>query len=480
MFAISAKGKITAITNFPEVFMSATISQNFVESPNLKKQVDQLVDAVMQASQKIPRDIRPPKPELQDSALRLIEEAGSIRGRPLFYKYIGSGLGNGPFVELIDGSVKLDLINGIGIHIMGHSHPKVIEASIQGALSDVVQQGNLQPNTEYYRTSKKLLEVASRKSRLKHVWLATCGTMANENALKACRQKRSAARMIIAMQSAFAGRSSLMAEVTDNPSFKVGLPDYNEVLRVPFFDKKDPKSAESSLRILKEHVAKHGKNVGCFTFEPVQGEGGFNVAPREYFLPMLDFCKEQGIPIWLDEVQTFMRTGQFFAFQTLEIGDYVDVCTVAKTVQNGATFFTEEMNPQPGLIAGTFSGSSVALTAGLKILEELDGDEYMGSGGRVQKIHDAFVQMLKDLNETTCKGLLSDAGGLGLMVAVTPLDGSKEKVGALLNKLFDNGLIAFNCGRGPFRLRFLLPAVMTEADIAVAKRIIEKSILELA
>lgn len=460
--------------------MSQTVSQKLAETSDVQKHIDGLVSEVMKASQKIPRDVRPAQPDLKDRATRLMEDVGKVRGRPLFYKYIGSGLGNGPFVELADGSVKLDLINGIGIHIMGHSHPKLIEASIRGALSDVIMQGNLQPNSEYHSISKKLVEVASRKSRLKHVWLATCGTMANENALKACRQKRSAARMIIAMQSAFAGRSSMMAEVTDNPSFKVGLPEYNEVVRVPFYDKNDSKSGETTLRALKEHVAKHGKNVGCFTFEPVQGEGGFNVAPREFFLPLLDFCKEQGIPIWLDEVQTFMRTGQFFAFQTLDIGNYVDVCTIAKTVQNGATFFTEEMNPQPGLIAGTFSGSSVSLTAGLRILEELDSDEYMGSNGRVQKIHQAFVQMLNDLNQTTCKGQLKEAGGLGLMVAVTPLDGSKEKVGALLNKLYDNGLIAFNCGRGPFRLRFLLPVVMTEDDVAVAKRIIEKSILELA
>jgi acetylornithine/N-succinyldiaminopimelate aminotransferase len=69
---------------------------------------------------------------------------------------------------------------------------------------------------------------------------------------------------------------------------------------------------------------------------------------------------------------------------------------------------------------------------------------------------------------------------MGLMVAVTPLDGSKERVGDLLKRLYANGLIAFNCGRGPFRLRFLIPAIMTKEDIVNAGSIIEKSILEMS
>ncbi|MEK6556221.1 MAG: aminotransferase class III-fold pyridoxal phosphate-dependent enzyme, partial [Bdellovibrionota bacterium] len=245
--------------------------------------------------------------------------------------------------------------------------------------------------------------------------------------------------MIIGMTSAFAGRTTLMAEVTDNPSFKQGLPEYNEVLRVPFYDKNDPRSSEKSLTILKEHVAKHEGNICTFTFEPMQGEGGYNKAPREFFLPMLEFCREKQIPVWFDEVQTFTRTGQFFAYETLGLGDYVDVCTIAKTAQNGATFFTPELNPKPGLIAGTFSGSTPALAAGLEILNILDKENYMGDQGKIMAIHREFVDHLDKLNETTCKGLLRDAGGLGLMIGVTPLDGSKEKVDALIQKLFHNG-----------------------------------------
>jgi len=130
-----------------------------------------------------------------------------------------------------------------------------VRATLRGALSDVVQQGNLQPNVEYLEYSERLAALARKNSRMKYAWLATCGTMANENALKICRQKKTGARMILTFKNAFAGRSTMMTEITDNPSFKVGIPDYNEVLRLPFYDPKVPK--DTTLNVLKEHVAKH-------------------------------------------------------------------------------------------------------------------------------------------------------------------------------------------------------------------------------
>lgn len=456
--------------------MAQTLGQKFQASAKLQQLIEQSVQEAMTFSQQV-EGVRDALPDQEGTLKSAIETTNALRGRPLFYDYIGSGVGRGPYVELEDGSVKLDLINGIGIHIMGHNHPKVMAATVKGALADVVMQGHLQPNKEYRDLSQRLARLASKNSRLKHVWLSTCGTIANENALKMCRQKKSPARMIISFQNEFAGRSTMMAEITDNPAYKVGLPNYNEVLRVPFYDKNNP---EKTLMAFKEHVAKHENNISCFVFEPMLGEGGYRSAPKEFFIPILEFCKSKGIPVWADEIQTFTRTGNFFAFETCGFAEYVDVCTIAKTAQTGATLYTEEFNPQPGLIAGTFAGSTAALAAGNEILRILEEEGYMGPEGKVQKIHNEFVGMLNELNETTCKGLLREAGGLGLMVAVTPLDGSKDKQLALLKKLFKNNLIAFGCGHDPYRLRFLIPAVITSADIQVAKKIIEKSILELA
>lgn len=456
--------------------MAQLIGHQIDESTQIKNLVQNLVEEVGKLNSQI-KGVQPAHPEHAAAGKALIEKTGKVRGRPLHYPYIGSGAGKGVYVELEDGSVKMDLINGIGIHLMGHSHPRVMAATVRGALADIVNQGNLQPNREYEVILEKLTTLAGKRSRLKYGWLSTCGTMANESALKITRQKHSPARMVVAFKNAFAGRSTMMAEVTDNPAYKVGLPEYHEMLRIPFYDKKDPQSSEKTLRMLKEHAAKHEKNISTFVFEPMLGEGGYQAAPREFFVPLLDFCKEQKIACWADEVQTFSRTGELFAFETLDIGQYIDVCTIAKTAQIGATLYTEEYNPKPGLIAGTFSGATAALSAGIEILDMLQ-EGFLGPNGRINEIHKKFVGMLNELNETTCKGKLTDAGGMGLMIAVTPYEGKKEQVDALLTRMYANGLIAFTCGKDPVRVRFLVPAIIQDSDIEVARKIIEKCILE--
>jgi len=464
------KNALNYVQNSDETLVGRQISND----PVIEGLVTDLVQEVTVHNSSL-MNIRPAQPHLIEQFKKKMDHLGALRGRPLYHPYIGTGAGNGVYVELEDGSVKMDLINGIGIHIMGHSHPRVMKAAVRGALSDIIMQGNLQPNNEYWQLSEKLVQIASRKSRLKHAWFATCGTMANESALKLARQKNSPARYIFAMKNAFAGRSTMMAEVTDNPAYKQGLPDYNEVLRIPNYDKKDPQSAEKALKVMKELYAKHEKDVSCFVFEPMLGEGGFVPVPREFYIPMLEFCKQNKIAIWVDEVQTFARTGEYFAFETMDLGEYVDIVTIAKTVQLGVTLYTDEYNPKPGLIAGTFSGSGSSMQAGLEILNMLN-EGYLGPNGRIQKIHKQFVDGFNRLNETTCKGLVSDPGGMGLMIAFTPFDGKKEQVEALIKKLFQNGLIAFSCGKDPVRIRLLVPAIIEDHDIEIALQVIEKTI----
>lgn len=453
------------------------VGHQIKESESIRQLVEKLTSEVTRINEGV-KGVAPAQPAVADNAKKLMEKTGLLRGRPLHYPFIGTGAGRGPYVELEDGSVKLDLINGIGIHLFGHGHPRVMSAAIRGALSDIIMQGNLEPNKEYLEVTEKLVTLAGKKSRLKHAWLATCGTMANENALKMARQKNSPAKLVVAFKNAFAGRSTMMAELTDNPGFKQGLPDYNEILRIPFYDRNDPKSIENTLSAFKAHVAANEKNICAFSFEPMLGEGGYMPAPREFFIPLLEFAKSQGIAVWVDEVQTFARTGEMFAFEKLDFGSYVDIVTIAKTVQLGATLYTDEYNPKPGLISGTFSGSTVSMMAGLEMLNMLENEGYLGASGRIQKIHDRFVGGLNTLGETTCKGKISDACGMGLMVAFTPFEGKKEQVDVFLKKLFHNGVIAFGCGKSPLRARFLIPAGIQDADIDIALKIIEQTILE--
>lgn len=453
------------------------VGQKLINSQKINQLIQDLASEVEKNNLEV-LGIKAQTAENQDSGKKWMDLAGQFRGRPLHYPYVGSGAGRGPYVELEDGSIKMDLINGIGIHLFGHSHPRVIKAALRGAIMDVVTQGNLEPNKEYVSFTKKLVELAAKKSSIKYAWLATCGTMANENALKLTRQKNSPARMILSFKNAFAGRSTMMAEVTDNTSYKQGLPDYNEVLRIPFFDRKDPQSPDKSLRALKEHIARNEKNISCFSFEPMLGEGGYMPANREFFVPLLEFCRAHQIANWADEVQTFSRTGELFAFETLDIGKYIDLVTIAKTAQIGATLYTEEYNPKPGLIAGTFSGSTVSMTTGMEMIDMLVNENYLGKSGRIIQIYNKIISSLEKLESTTCQGKISDACGMGLMIAFTPFEGKKEQVDLFLKKLFNNGIIAFGCGKDPVRARFLVPACIQDAEIQVAMDIIEKTLLE--
>ena len=441
------------------------------------------IDFLIQKMRKTSESIQCVQGPTEDDISNYKEQVQSIhacRGRPLFYPYISSGLGRGPYVRLLDGSIKMDLINSMGVNLLGHSHPSLLKASLKASLQDVLHQGHLQTNLLYVNLCKKLKDLAHQaQSRLKYVWLSTCGTIANENALKVARQKCGGRRKIIALEGAFAGRSTLMAEVTDNPAYRQGQPEYKEVLRIPFG--KTPTVRERALTLFKQHLHEHKSNIATFVFEPVLGEGGYYTAPKAYFLPLLELCREHCIAVWADEVQTFGRSGSLFCFETLEIGEYIDICTVAKSLQVGATLWTESYNPQPGLIGGTFAGTSASLACGLETLNILTQQGFLGPRGKILHIRKKFVDGLLHLSQTTCKNLLEEeVGGRGLMVGITPFDGSKEKTFTLLKELFNNHLMAFFCGQNPYRLRFLLPAVLEDEDIDQALKIIEKSLLQVA
>ncbi len=417
------------------------------------------------------------KPSDPNLAKEFCKKVAALRGRPLFLPYMGSGRGNGVYVELEDLSVKMDLVGGIGIHILGHGHPEVTKAALKAATSDIVMQGNLQMNVDWIKLSEKFVKLASKNSNLQHSWLTTSGTMANENALKIIRSKHRPARKIIAMKKAFAGRSTMMNEISDNPEYKKGLPTYDEVLRLEFYNSSISNSCEKTLAKLREHISNNKDNIAAFVFELVQGEGGFRTAPRKFFLPLLEECKANGIAIWDDEVQTFARTGEFFAYEKLDLGKYVDVVTVGKAPQIATTLFTKEYNPRPGLIAGTFAGSTVQMATGLKILEILEHG-FMGTNGRINEIYNRFTSNISHLNNTECKGLINDISGMGLMISVTPFDGTKENQIGLIKTFYKNGLVTFGCGRDPYKIRFLPPAIITDNQIDLACEIIKNSVLE--
>ena len=414
--------------------------------------------------------IKAPNPDKKLAYQELLDSISKLRGRPLYYPYVSSGLGRGPFVKLLDESVKLDFVCGIGPHILGHCHPDLVKTNIRAALEDTVIQGHLQLGWVYHKLLKKLITIAGRKSSLAQAWFAPSGSMVNENALKVIRQKHKGARKILAFERAFAGRTTLMCEITDNPSIKQGLPTYDEVLRVPF-SRDNPKQA---LKVLKQHWDKEKDNISCFMMELFQGDGGYFLADRSFFVPLLEFCKKKGIAVWFDEIQTFGRSGEFFAFEKLDLGSYVDVCTIGKTFQMSASLWTKEYNPKPGLVSGTFSSSGASFHSALVVLEHL---EQAIKTGRIEKIAKNWESALKQLEK---ESLLSDIEGWGLMWGATPCKSKPQEISKLLQILFQKGLIGFSCGQGSVkRLRFLLPAILEESHIKQAQSLLRESLLEI-
>ena len=430
--------------------------------------INQLVVEVQKQNQNLTKT-KPSQAEKQQQYEQVLETISQLRGRPLFYPYISSGRGQGPFIELLDGSVKLDFICGIGPHILGHSHPEIIKSNLMGALEDVVMQGHLQVSSVYKELLESLTQIAGKNSRLAQAWICPSGSMANENALKAIRQKKEGARKILAFKRAFAGRTTLMCEITDNPNIKKGLPVYDEVLRVPF----SPEDPSLALKALKRHWDKEKDNIAVFMMELIQGDGGYFLAPRDFFTPLLDFCKEKDIAIWFDEVQSFARSGKMFAFETLNLGEYVDVCTIGKTLNLSASLWTEEYNPQPGLVSGTFSGGTSSFHSALVILKTIQS---MVEQDHINKVGQAWFERLKNLEN---EGLLSDIQGWGLMWGATPKKHSPQEVKQLLSQLFHKGLICFSCGQGSVkRLRFLLPAIVNKDHLDQASDILKSVLLE--
>ena len=425
--------------------------------------------------------VRPADPAHAVTYERLLRELGEARGRPLYYPYLGSGFGDGALVELADGSVKYDMITGIGVHVTGHSHPALMDALLDAALADTVMQGNLQQNTDSAALAADLMALARADGgALEHVFLTSSGVMANENALKMIFQARHPANRLLAFESCFAGRTLAVSQITDREKYREGLPPSLAVDYVPYFKSHDPEgSTQQALRVLERHLARYpGRHAGMM-FEMVQGEGGYNAGDAVFFRALMEKLREHGVAVMVDEVQTFGRTARPFAFQHFGLADLVDVVTVGKMLQVCATFFSAAYVPRPGLISQTFTSSTSAIRAGRATLAHLDSIGAFGAGGRNEAVHARFVAGFEAIRARHPE-LIRGPYGLGGMIAFTALDGSLDAVKRLLNELYDRGLIAFLAGSLPARVRMLPPlGAVTDEDIDAVCAIVEDALVQI-
>ncbi|MGE3954851.1 MAG: aminotransferase class III-fold pyridoxal phosphate-dependent enzyme [Parachlamydiales bacterium] len=395
--------------------------------------------------------IRGPHPSLKEGYERLLERAKELRAAGLWYPYIGSGIGNGPFVELADGSVKLDLISGIGVH-PGHSLPEMVGSAIDAASNDLVMQGNLQQNRE----AIELMEQLTERCSLPHCFLTTSGAMAVENGLKLAFQKQAPKRRLLAFANSFHGRTCTLSQVTDRPAYREGLPSNLEVDYLPFYP-------GDALGALQKHLQAHPHDYAAFLFEPVQGEGGIYTAPSDFFRPLLTLLKAHDIAILADEIQTFGRTASLLACQALGLLDLVDIVTIGKLGQVCATLFRTPYKPRAGLLSQTFISSTSAIYAAKSVLGQLE------SGGRREALHTYFVKGLGRFEPQ-----ISGPYGVGLMCAFSHPDGE-----GFVRRLFDNGVLVFVAGAKHERVRMLLPPCIKEEHLDLALEKIGQTLEEL-
>ena len=456
------------------------ITDALAADPRVAQATELMIEAVAAAQSRIAGS-RPPRTELAAGYAELLERLTSARGGPPYFPYVASGMGQGPWVELADGSVKLDFISGIGVHGLGHGHPALIRSAIAAALQDTVMQGNLQQHRPSIAICERLLGLANAEgASLAHCLLTTSGAMANENALKIAFHHRAPANRLLALDHCFAGRTIATAQLTDRPQYRAGIPTALAVDYVPVEDvAHSPGSRERAWNRLDEHLRRYPGQHAALWLELVSGEGGYYASSREYFVGLIERARHANVLVIFDEVQTFGRLSRPFAFQHLGLDAYADIVTVGKLTQLCATLYRHDLVPRGPLLSQTFTAATAAIAAASVVLDELDRVGCFGDAGENVRRHAYFAQRLESL-ASRYPGRISGPFGCGMMVAFTPGDGTGEAAASLVRALFDAGLMGFVAGDRPARIRFLPPPAITtrehiDAAIAILDAVLRDS-----
>src|SRR5690348_10121458 len=244
--------------------------------------------------------------------------------------------GRGATLTDVDGNTFIDFTGGVGCLNVGHAHPRVVDAVQEQAARFFHTDFTIVPYEVYVTLAERLIAQSPFSGPAKAAFF-NAGTEAVENAVKFARSytKRPA---VIAFEGGFHGRTLLAMSMTSKTHpYKAGLgPFAPEVYRMPFAqDYRGPSAAEALAaleRALVTQVA--AESVAAIVVEPIQGEGGFVVAPQEFMQGLRRICDDNGIVLVVDEVQTgFGRTGKMFAIE--HYGVEPDLITIAKAIAGG-------------------------------------------------------------------------------------------------------------------------------------------------
>ena len=369
----------------------------------------------------------------------------------------------------LEGKRYIDFAAGIGVVNTGHNHPR-IKAAVLAQLERFTHVSiNVALYPQYIALAERLNALVPGET-LKKTFLVSTGAEAVENAVKIARAAtgRSA---LIAFSAAFHGRTMMTMALTGKVKpYKAGFgPMPGEVYHAPFPNLRAEIGVDAALGAIERlfQCDVEPARVAAIIIEPVQGEGGFNIAPPEFLRGLRALCDVHGILLIVDEIQSgFGRTGRMFAHE--HAGIEADLVTMAKGIAGGyplaaVTGRAKIMDaPAAGGLGGTYGGSPVACAAALAVLDVMI-DEALPE--RAEKIGALIAERLEALGERTTA--IGDVRRLGGMVAMELVrgDGSPnpDLARALIDKAQEFGLILLSCGTDANVIRFL-PALTIEWD----------------
>ena len=404
----------------------------------------------------------------------LIERKERVVAEPLsLYFPVVIEQGRGALVTDVDGNTFVDFTGGVGCLNVGHSHPRVVAAAQEQLERFSHTDFTIVPYEPYVELAERMIGITPVRQPAKAAFF-NAGTEAVENAIKFARAY-TGRPAVIAFEGGFHGRTLLSLSLTSKTHpYKAGLgPFAPEVYRVPFAqDYRGPSPGEALAaleRALLTQVA--AEQVAALVIEPVQGEGGFVVAPPEFLQGVRALCDEHAIVLVIDEVQTgYGRTGRMFA--TEHYGIEADLLTVAKSIANGlplsGVIGKAEIMDAPGdsAIGGTYVGNPVAQAAALAVLDVIEEE---GLVERAAEIGDRIRSRMLGWQERF--DAIGDVRGLGAMLAIelvrdrTTKEPAPELATAVVEAALERGLLLMKSGIYGNCIRVLLPLVITDPEL---------------
>ncbi len=387
----------------------------------------------------------------------------------------------------IEGNRYIDFGGGIAVVNTGHRHPLVMKRVYEQLEKVTHTCAMVMPYTPFIEVCEKLNAVAPISGEKKSA-LVTTGAEAVENAIKYARAYTGRSD-VIAFHGGFHGRTLLGMALTGKVlpyKAKFG-PMPAGIWHVPFPVEHRGISVEDSIHAI-ELLFKcdvEPQRVAAIIIEPVQGEGGFYVAPKELMVRLRKLCDEHGILLIADEIQSgFGRTGKFFAME--HFGVEPDLMTVAKSLAGGFPLAAvvgkaKIMDaPDPGAIGGTYAGNAIACAAALGVFEAFETEHLLA---KALKQGETIMKRLHSI-KAQGKGMpMGDIRGLGAMCAfelVTKHGGDEPDAAAtktLTTKCLERGLLILSCGVYANTIRLLTPLTAPDLVLNEGLDVLERAIL---